>query len=56
MKFGINYNFISMFAMRLQEKSPIHFKYILAHVRTKEMLINLLQVLQPTQLFFILKT
>jgi hypothetical protein len=45
-----------MFAMKWQEKSPIHFKYVLAHVRTKEMLINILQVIQPTQLFSILKT
>jgi len=39
--------------MKWQEKSLIHFKYVLAHVRTKEMLINILQVIQPTQLFSI---
>jgi hypothetical protein len=45
-----------MFAMRWQKKSPIHFKYVFARVRTKEMLINILQVIQPTQLFSVLKT
>jgi hypothetical protein len=54
LNFGITYNFLGMSAMKWQEKSPIHFKYVLAHIWTKEILIFILQVIQPTQLFSIL--